>query len=188
VVGMSLYPDSTNWRTQAAQALTNMKDMVSRYGKKVVVSEVGFAMSQSDTSYNLLKQLVSNTKSVANGAGLGVFYWEPEAYYGWQGYQLSAFDDSGKPTRALRAFQEASGITSIEPIEPWRIGTGGNWESIAKGLVWHGAQPAIYRIADLSGKIVEEGMIIPGETAGTRLARGSYAARTSTDSRLWIKL
>ena len=184
VVGMSVYPDSSNWRTQAAQVLANMNDMVSRYGKKVVVSEVGFAMSQSDTSYNLLKLLVSNTKSVANGAGLGVFYWEPEAYYGWQGYQLSAFDDSGKPTKALNAFREASGITSLPPR---RNGAHETWESSAKCIVWQGARPVRYVIVDLSGKSVEQGLAAPGSPVGSSLGEGAYAIRTPAGVVHWTR-
>lgn len=184
VVGMSIYPDSTNWRTQASQVLANMKDMVSRYGKKVVVSEVGFAMSQSDTSYNLLKLLVANAKSVSNGAGLGVFYWEPEAYCGWQSYQLGAFDDSGKPTRALRAFQEASGITSNATS---RRSSDTFWEPRATEIVWHGDAAAAYRIADLSGATLERGKASPGMAVGKSLPRGSYAIWTPTAAFLWTR-
>jgi arabinogalactan endo-1,4-beta-galactosidase len=181
VVGMSLYPDSSNWRTQAAQALANMQDMVSRYGKKVVVSEVGFAMSQSDTSYHLLKLLLANTKSVQIDAGLGVFYWEPEAYYGWQGYQLSAFDDSGKPTKALDAFQEAARTTSITA----RDHANAIWERRMSEIVWLGDHPAPYRILDLSGAVVEQGIAMPGKPVGTTLNRGFHVVWTSAGSSLW---
>ncbi|MEI9809539.1 MAG: hypothetical protein WDO16_17640 [Bacteroidota bacterium] len=36
--------------------------------------------------------------------GLGVLYWEPQAYNTWQGYTFGAFDNTGKPTAALNAF------------------------------------------------------------------------------------
>lgn len=183
VVGMSLYPDASNWRTQVSQILTNMKDMVSRYGKKVVVSEVGFAMGQADTSYDLLKILVANTKSVPSSAGLGVFYWEPEAFGGWQGYQLGAFDDSGKPTRALKAFQEASGITSVatrqQALASWRFG--------ASEIVWQGGNTLPYRVLDLSGAVRERGTASPGTAAGRHLPRGSYLIWTPTGSVLWTR-
>jgi arabinogalactan endo-1,4-beta-galactosidase len=45
------------------------------------------------------------TKSLPGAKGLGVLYWEPEAYNNWQGYSLGAFDNTGKPTIALDAFQ-----------------------------------------------------------------------------------
>ena len=49
--------------------------------------------------------LISKTKSVSGNKGVGVLYWEPEAYNGWQGYTLGAFDNTGKPTIALDAFK-----------------------------------------------------------------------------------
>ncbi len=49
--------------------------------------------------------IIYKTASVTGNKGLGVLYWEPEAYNNWQGYTLGAFDNSGKPTAALNAFQ-----------------------------------------------------------------------------------
>jgi arabinogalactan endo-1,4-beta-galactosidase len=104
VIGMSLYPSSTNWATLNSQCLTNMNDMVARYGKEVMVVEVGMSWDQASACNSFLSDLITKTKSVTNGKGLGVFYWEPEAYNNWQGYTLGAFDNSGKPTVALNAF------------------------------------------------------------------------------------
>lgn len=50
----------------------------------------------------MLIDLVTKTKSLDEN-GLGVFYWEPEAY-DWKGYNKGAFDNSGKPTVAMDAF------------------------------------------------------------------------------------
>jgi hypothetical protein len=140
-------------------------------------------MSQSDTSYDLLKLLVANTKTVPNSSGLGVFYWEPEAFGGWQGYQLGAFDDSGKPTRALRAFQEASGTTSnaarTRSVTPWGFGRA--------EIVWQGGRSVPYQVVDLSGAVRERGTTIPGKTAGRDLPRGSYLVRTPAGSVLWTR-
>jgi len=42
------------------------------------------------------------TKVQARGSyGLGVFYWEPQAYPGWQGYTFGALNNSGQFTIAL---------------------------------------------------------------------------------------
>jgi arabinogalactan endo-1,4-beta-galactosidase len=116
VVGMSVYPQPATWRNLESQVLTNMKDMVSRYGKQVVISEVGMAMASADSGYALLKKLQADVASLSNGAGLGVFYWEPQAYGGWQGYMLGAFDDAGKPTKTMEAFRELSGVSL--PVRP----------------------------------------------------------------------
>jgi|SRR6185437_2135039 len=104
VIGMSLYPSTSNWSTLNSQCLTNMNDMVSRYGKQVMICEAGMSESAASTCKSFLSDLITKVKSVSGGNGLGVFYWEPEAYNNWQGYTNGAFDPTGKPTVALTAF------------------------------------------------------------------------------------
>jgi arabinogalactan endo-1,4-beta-galactosidase len=104
IIGMSLYPAVANWSNLNSQCLFNMNDMVLRYNKDVMVCEVGMSWDQASACNSFLSDLITKTKSVTNNRGLGVFYWEPEAYNNWQGYTLGAFDNSGKPTVALNAF------------------------------------------------------------------------------------
>jgi arabinogalactan endo-1,4-beta-galactosidase len=104
VIGMSLYPTTSNWSTLNSECLTNMNDMVSRYGKQVMICEAGMSESAATTCKSFLSDLITKVKSVSGGNGLGVFYWEPEAYNNWQGYGSGAFDPTGKPTVALTAF------------------------------------------------------------------------------------
>jgi arabinogalactan endo-1,4-beta-galactosidase len=104
VIGMSLYPTVANWGTLNANCLANMNDMVARYGKEVMVVETGMPWDQAAACQSFLTDLINKTKSVTGNKGLGVLYWEPEAYNNWQGYTLGAFDNSGKPTAALNAF------------------------------------------------------------------------------------
>jgi arabinogalactan endo-1,4-beta-galactosidase len=104
VTGMSLYPTASNWSSMNASCLLNMNDMVSRYGKEVMICEVGMSWDSPNEAKSFLTDLILKTKSIPSNKGLGVFYWEPEAYQ-WQGYSLGAFDNSGKPTAALDAFK-----------------------------------------------------------------------------------
>jgi arabinogalactan endo-1,4-beta-galactosidase len=104
VIGMSLYPTAANWATLNSQCLSNMNDMVARYDKEVMIVEVGMSWDQSAACKSFLDDLITKTVSVPGTKGLGVLYWEPEAYNSWQGYTLGAFDNSGKPTAALNAF------------------------------------------------------------------------------------
>ncbi|HEY5038074.1 MAG TPA: glycosyl hydrolase 53 family protein, partial [bacterium] len=104
VIGMSLYPSTTNWTTLDAQCLTNSNNMITRYGKPVVMSEVGMAVSDPTNSKAFLTDIINKNNSLPGGNGLGVFYWEPESYNGWQGYSMGAFDNTGKPTIAMDAF------------------------------------------------------------------------------------
>lgn len=105
IIGMSLYPEVNNWSALNDQCLTNMNDMVSRYNKDVMVVEAGMSWDQATASNSFLSDLIAKVKSVPNGRGSGVLYWEPEAYNNWQGYTKGAFDNSGKPTAALNAFK-----------------------------------------------------------------------------------
>ena len=108
IMGMSLYPDAADpYTTYDPECLTNMNDMVSRYpGKQVMISEFGYDVTQPQTAHDFGVDLINKVKSVPNNNGLGVFYWEPECYNGWQGYGKGAFDNTGKPTLAMNAFAE----------------------------------------------------------------------------------
>ena len=104
VIGMSLYPNPTNWSTLNTQCLANMNDMVSRYDKEVMIVEVGMSWDQAAACNAFITDLIAKTKYIGGNKGLGVLYWEPEAYANWQSYALGAFDNTGKPTIALNAF------------------------------------------------------------------------------------
>ncbi len=103
VIGLSLYPETTNWQALDAQCLATMNDMVTRYGKEVMLCEVGMDFKDPVNSKAFLTDIITKTKSVTNGKGLGVFYWEPECY-NWVNYTKGAFDSTGKPTIAMDAF------------------------------------------------------------------------------------
>ncbi len=103
VVGMSHYPSTNAWQSANTQIASNMQDMVTRYGSDVIVSEVGMDWQQAATTRAMLADLLSKTRALGS-RGLGVFYWEPDAYPGWQGYTMGAVDNNGKLTQALSAF------------------------------------------------------------------------------------
>jgi arabinogalactan endo-1,4-beta-galactosidase len=105
VIGMSLYPTATNWASMNTLCLANMNDMIVRYNKEVMIVEVGMSWDKATDCNAFLTDIISKTKSIANNKGLGVLYWEPQAHNNWQGYTLGAFDNAGKPTIALTAFQ-----------------------------------------------------------------------------------
>jgi arabinogalactan endo-1,4-beta-galactosidase len=104
VIGMSLYPQPSNWTMLNMQCLDNMEDMVSRYQTEVMVVEVGMSWDQEASCRSFLEDIISKTKSLPGNKGLGVLYWEPEAFANWNGYTLGAFDNRGVPTTALNAF------------------------------------------------------------------------------------
>lgn len=105
VIGMSLYPSVNDWKLKNEQCLANMLDMMSRYGKEIMIAEVGMPVDQPAVCKQFISDLIAKTRSLPGNKGLGVFYWEPQCYNGWQGYLLGAFDNSGRPTAAMEAFQ-----------------------------------------------------------------------------------
>ena len=104
VIAMSLYPDANNWQNINDQCYNNMLDMITRYGKEIMISEVGMDVSKANDCKNFLTDIIKKNKSLANHMGLGVFYWEPECFNNWQGYNMGAFTNDGKPSVAMDAF------------------------------------------------------------------------------------
>ncbi len=101
MIGVSVYPDDSNWESVTASCLANLKTIHSRYSCPVMVCEVGMPWDATNASA-MMTRLVNGCKDIDGCSG--VFYWEPECYGGWKGYTKGAFDDSGKPTAALSIF------------------------------------------------------------------------------------
>ena len=110
IIGMSYYP---YWLSDAHPDYTlsindlvaNLKDMASRYGKELMVVEVGGEDVKVQNTYDMLLAVQLKTKEVPGGKGLGVFYWEPESASSWSHYALSCWGSNGRPTMALDAFK-----------------------------------------------------------------------------------
>ncbi|SEM31757.1 Glycosyl hydrolase family 53 [Paenibacillus sp. cl141a] len=41
IIGMSLYPEAGDWSSKVDQTIANAKDMTARYGKSIMISEIG---------------------------------------------------------------------------------------------------------------------------------------------------
>lgn len=110
VIGFSYYPywleGHPDYTLSIDDLGNNLKDMASRYGKEVMVVEVGNEDKKVDDTYNMLLAVQQKVKDVPNGKGIGVVYWEPEGARSWSHYALSAWGDDGKPTKALDAFKD----------------------------------------------------------------------------------
>ena len=122
VIGMSLYPDQNNWLSMVDDAYSNMLDLKSRYGKEVMLVEVGFPSSRPDISYQFLTYAIEKTKQAG---GTGVLYWEPIARSGFNSYAKGAWDNDGSPSFAMDAFIDHSTLkvenTSQQAKEVFRI-------------------------------------------------------------------
>lgn len=110
IIGLSYYPFWLEGKPDYTLSIDdlgeNMKDMVSRYGKEVMVVEVGGEDFKVQNTYDMLVAVQKKVKEVPLDKGLGVFYWEPQGARSWSHYALSAWGDNGRPTKALDAFLE----------------------------------------------------------------------------------
>ena len=108
VIGLSYYPYWLEGKPDYTLSIDdlgkNMNDMASRYGKEVMVVEVGGEDIKAQNTYDMLVAVQKKVLEVPGNKGLGVFYWEPEGARSWSQYALSAWGDNGKPTKALDAF------------------------------------------------------------------------------------
>lgn len=117
VIGMSLYPSWwengrwSQWKTNTDKCLANIKALNGKFGKKVMLCEVGMPVSEPQMSKEAMEYILEQTSGM-DGC-MGVFYWEPQAdgrwkpssyaALGWNAYDMGAFKD-GRPTAALDPF------------------------------------------------------------------------------------
>ena len=106
IIGASYYPYwlGTDYTETIDELGGNLNDMASRYGKEVMVVEVGGDYTKVQNTYDMLVAVLNKVKAVPGDKGLGVIYWEPEGEKLWSGYQLSCWGSDRKPTAALNAF------------------------------------------------------------------------------------
>src|SRR6201996_97967 len=64
IIGMSLYPSTTNYTTYDSECLANINDMVSRYGTPCMVMEVGMEADQPGTTRSFLSDIITKVNSV----------------------------------------------------------------------------------------------------------------------------
>ncbi|TGE29178.1 glycosyl hydrolase 53 family protein [Hymenobacter metallicola] len=132
VIGMSYYPYWLNqdYTASIAGLQYNLSDMASRYGKPVVVAEVGGDCANApQNAYDMLVTVQNAVAAVPNRQGLGVFYWEPEGYRSFSGYQLSAWGNDGRPSTALNAFL----VTPTPPVPTANLLTNPSFEADGTG-------------------------------------------------------
>jgi len=94
VMGGSYYDGPSNIATVGA----NLKTLVARYNKPVMICEIGYLYSDPTDAYTDVQGAIQAMNAVPNSMGLGVIYWEPEAP-----------DDSSTDAYTMGAVTESSG-------------------------------------------------------------------------------
>jgi arabinogalactan endo-1,4-beta-galactosidase len=188
VIGASYYPYwlGSDYTATINDLGNNLNDMVSRYGKEVMVVETGGDYTKVQNTYSMLVAVLNKVKAVQNDKGLGVIYWEPEGEKTWSGYQLSCWGPDGKPTAALNAF-----LVSLQGINAHKTETGllvypnpfsgGRLNVELNGLTGL----SLLRIFNVTGKLMKELTLNnqPGASFEISLFPGIYIINVKNDGR-----
>lgn len=104
IIGMSMYPENGKSVDYVDTCVRNIATLYARYGKPVMVCEIGMDYDQAEECRDCIASLIA--KGRETGHLEGVFYWEPQAPAGYNdGYGKGCFVN-GTPTVALDAFKD----------------------------------------------------------------------------------
>ena len=110
MIGLSLYPsywdnklnDYPDWTNYCNAALSNFQQLHTQYSKPVMLVEFGMPASKPDKAKAAMQFLLDGVKDF--DWFKGIFYWEPEAEHGRNGYDYGAFSN-GKSTGVIDLFK-----------------------------------------------------------------------------------
>lgn len=154
IIGMSLYPDN-NEETQGIidNAFSNIQAVRKEFGKPVMIVETGVPVNKPETGKAIQTQII---RRAMEAGCLGVFYWEPEAFAGWNHYNLGAATVSGKTitlTKVMEAYTEAAEqLTAISTPSAQRSSLTPNDIYSLCGIKLSAPQPGINIIVTENGQ------------------------------------
>ncbi len=160
IIGASYYPYwlGTDYTITINSLGVNLNDMVLRYGKEVMVVEVGGDYTLVQNTYDMLVAVIDKVIAVPDNKGLGVIYWEPEGEKSWSGYQLSCWGSDRKPTAALNAFLKYPhlGINTIQGDKGILIYPNPYIDGLLNIELSGLTGTSVLKIIDMKGKLVKE--------------------------------
>ncbi|MEI8272761.1 MAG: glycosyl hydrolase 53 family protein [Paludibacter sp.] len=179
VIGLSYYPywisGSPDYSLSINALGNNLLDMVTRYGKQVMVVEVGGVDTQAQNTYDMLLAVQNKVNAVPNNNGLGVLYWEPEGARSWSGYALSAWGSDGKPTLALNAFNLQ---TAVEKTQNPDLSI--KWNKVSNSFEFN-EEASNIKMIDLNAKTIFQSTNC-SKISGEGLNKGIYLVTASQKS------
>ncbi|MEK3883361.1 glycosyl hydrolase 53 family protein [Paenibacillus sp. PL2-23] len=105
IIGMSLYPTASDWSTKVNQTISNANNLISRYNKPIIITEIGMDYNQPAAAKSFIADIKTKIRNLSGGKGQGVFYWEPQATPSYNGgYSKGAWQADMKPTIAMEGF------------------------------------------------------------------------------------
>lgn len=80
IIGLSYYPywQRCDYKDNINNLCKNMDNLVNKYGKPVMICEIGGDEKEPENSYEYVKASIRALKDIPNEKGVGVFWWEPE--------------------------------------------------------------------------------------------------------------
>lgn len=166
IIGASYYPYwlGTDYTLSINDLGNNLNNISSRYGKPVMIVEVGGLYTQVQNTYDMLTAVIQKVKAVPNNMGLGVIYWEPEGDVMWSGYNLSSWvstgNSEGKPTSALYAFlDKPTGVNVIEKPGNIKVKPNPTTGNISIDIQNYLGEKLTAILVDLNGKVVNNQLI-----------------------------
>jgi len=188
IIGASYYPYwlGTDYTVTINDLGNNLNDMVSRYGKEVMVVETGGDYTKVENTFEMLVAVLSKVRAVPNNKGLGVIYWEPEGEKTWSGYQLSCWGSDGKPTAALDAFLvNPLGVNSPENAPSIFVYPNPFFGGLLNIDLNGFSGSSVLRIYNGSGKLMREAALNnqPKASLDIRLQPGIYVINLNNDGR-----
>lgn len=92
-IGMSYYPYwiNTTFTENIDDLEANIKDMIVRYDKDILITEIGGVDSEPDITYDMIVNVIDRLRAIPDNRAYGVFYWEPQGAEIWSHYKLSAW-------------------------------------------------------------------------------------------------
>lgn len=116
MIGLSHYPQThatKTWKEMNTLCANHVRALGNKYKTPVMICEIGTKQVNEVLAAQVMNDFMNAVKSLNQCAG--VFYWEPQVYggwkpaiyddYGWDGYDMGAFTNDGKPAAALNAFK-----------------------------------------------------------------------------------
>jgi len=159
VIGLSYYPYwlGSDYTATINPLGANLADMATRYGKEVMIVEVGGDYTLVQNTYDMLVAVINKVSAVPQHKGIGAIYWEPEGEKSWSGYQLSCWGADKKPTAALKAFLAwPAGVDNIKGHSGLNIYPNPASRGLLNIDLNNLREASIIRIFDITGKLIKE--------------------------------
>jgi len=107
MMGFSIYPyfakkfQKQEYKDCIKALIRGLKEIPKRYGKDIMIAEIGGEDDKEDESYQLFSDVIREIYRQPKCKG--IILWEPQGARVWSDYELSSWRADGTPSKALDA-------------------------------------------------------------------------------------